>query len=240
MSAQDPQSDSAADVFRFGEFAFDCRLRQLLHKGEPRHLSPKAQQLLHLLLMARPRVLSREQLYDALWPSTFVSETNLASVVNELRRALGDDARAPKYIRTVHSFGYSFCGDVSTQAPTGAIVASLVCEGWRHALYEGENVIGRDSGNRIVLPYPTISRRHAAITIAGSEMTIRDLDSKNGTYVNRQRVGASPVPVKPQMLIELGVVPVSLVLCRTSSTRSLHLDPRDSGPPIPQPLRVDR
>src|SRR5687767_8563539 len=81
-----------AVTFHFGEFLFDCGSRQLLRAGVELHLSPKAQQLLHLLLAVRPRALSREELYDALWPSTFVCETNLANVVNEIRRTLGDDA----------------------------------------------------------------------------------------------------------------------------------------------------
>ncbi len=117
MSNNVLSTDSTVGEFHFGEFAFDSRLRQLLCGGQPRQLSPKAQQLLLLLLLARPRVLTREELYDALWPSTYVCETNLASVVNELRRALGDNARAPQYIRTVHSFGYAFCGDVAASLP---------------------------------------------------------------------------------------------------------------------------
>jgi len=108
------RADESAATFHIGEFTFDCASRLLMRGGVKRHLSPKAQQLLRLLLVARPRALSREELYDALWPSTFVCETNLASVVNEIRRALGDDARAARYIRTVHGFGYAFCGEVAT------------------------------------------------------------------------------------------------------------------------------
>ena len=208
-------------LFRFGDFEFDCRLRQLLCNGEPRHVSPKAQQLLHLLLVARPRALSREELYDALWPATFVSETNLATIVNELRRALGDDARAPKYIRTAHSFGYAFCGDVSSPPAAGLPVASLVFDGRDHPLYEGENVIGRSSDSDVVLPGPTISRRHAVITVAGDAIWVKDLGSRNGTRVDGERVGASPVRITLQTAIELGGIKVSIAACRTPSTRPL-------------------
>jgi DNA-binding winged helix-turn-helix (wHTH) protein len=82
-----------AATFRFGEFTFDSASRQLWQQGVERHLSPKAQQLLELLIKARPRALSRKELYDALWPATFVGEPNLACLINEVRKTLGDDAR---------------------------------------------------------------------------------------------------------------------------------------------------
>src|SRR5688500_13859545 len=117
MSGSFRPAGEPAATFRFGEFLFDSGSRLLLRSGVERHLSPKARQLLQLLLLARPRALSREDLYDALWPSTFVCETNLASIVNEVRRALGDDARSSHYIRTVHGFGYAFRSEVTSTAP---------------------------------------------------------------------------------------------------------------------------
>ena len=74
MSTNGLSAGSPAGSFRFGEFTFDGESRQLLRNGEPRHLSPKAQQLLQVLLLARPRALSREELYDALWPATYVCD----------------------------------------------------------------------------------------------------------------------------------------------------------------------
>ncbi|MFP5247914.1 MAG: winged helix-turn-helix domain-containing protein, partial [Thermoanaerobaculia bacterium] len=162
-------------VFQFGEFTFDCRSRVLLRDGQERHLTPKAQQLLHLLLQERPRVLSREELYDALWPETFVSETNLATVVNEVRRTLGDDARVSHYIRTVHGFGYAFCGEVVSSARTGSSIAMLICEGRNHLLYEGENSVGRAVDSRVVLTSPTISRHHAVMKLDGGSVWITDV-----------------------------------------------------------------
>src|SRR5215212_156790 len=128
-----------AIAFRFGEFTFDCESRLLLCGGMERHLSPKAQQVLRLLILARPRALSRQELYDALWPSTFVCETNLASIINEVRRALADDVRAPQYIRTIHGFGYAFRGEVASSAPFGIGEVVLQCEGEKHQLFNGEN-----------------------------------------------------------------------------------------------------
>jgi Tol biopolymer transport system component/DNA-binding winged helix-turn-helix (wHTH) protein len=97
--------------FWFGDFELDQERRQLLRSSEPVPLQPKAYELLSLLLHRRPRVLSRAQIRDVIWPGTFVSESTLAVVVTGLRQALGDDARQPRFIRTVHRFGYAFCGE---------------------------------------------------------------------------------------------------------------------------------
>ena len=96
----------------FGDFAFDQERRQLLRSGEPVPLETKAYELLALLLSRRPNALSKAQIRDVLWPGTFVSESALARLVTQLRAACGDDAQTPRFIRTVHGFGYAFCGDV--------------------------------------------------------------------------------------------------------------------------------
>lgn len=179
-------------VFCFGEFRFDCASHLLLRNGAEQHLSPKAQKLLRMLLLNRPDAVSREEIYDVLWPSTYVSETNLAGIVRELRHALGDDARSSQYIRTVHGFGYAFARDAKTgyAAPT-VPVATLSCEGQRHLLYEGENWVGRAHDCRVVLTDPTVSRRHAVIIITGKTLVIEDRRSLNGTYVNGRPIHSS-------------------------------------------------
>jgi len=226
MSGNVPLADDSPVVFRFAEFTFDCRSHQLLYRGVERHLSPKARQLLSLLLTQRPRALSREELYDALWPETFVCETNLASLVNEVRRGLADNARSPQCIRTVHGFGYAFCGEVTTSRP-GAVVCAegmLFCAGQNYLLYEGENAVGRAIESHIVLADSTISRNHAVITFSGEEFSVRDLGSKNGTYVDRQRLGRAAVTVTSDSRIEFGVLAASIVRRKPSSTASLRLN----------------
>jgi DNA-binding winged helix-turn-helix (wHTH) protein len=87
----------------FGPFTLDADARQLVHGSDRRHvhLSPKAFDLLTLLAEARPRAISKQELRDRLWPSTFVSEATLASVVAEVRDALGERGREGRYVRTV-------------------------------------------------------------------------------------------------------------------------------------------
>ena len=179
------------NVYHFGDFTFDVGSRQLLHKGALRHLTPKAQQLLQVLLQARPRAVSRNDLFDQLWPSTFVVATNLPSIVNELRRALDDDPKEPRFIRTVHTFGYSFIAGV-TEAPARAeIVATFFCEGRSFPLIAGQFVIGRGANADIQLTHETVSRRHARLIVGSHDVRIEDLDSSNGTFVDGQRIDAS-------------------------------------------------
>jgi TolB-like protein/DNA-binding winged helix-turn-helix (wHTH) protein/tetratricopeptide (TPR) repeat protein len=102
---------------QFGDFALDESRRQLFGGGEAVHLSPKAFQLLSILIQERPRAISKNDLQERLWPDTFVTEGNLSSVVAELRSALGDDAHEPRFIRTLYGFGYSFAAPIGDVAP---------------------------------------------------------------------------------------------------------------------------
>ena len=106
---------------RFGPFTLDLESRQLTNAGEDIHLEPKAFELLSALVLERPKALSKGDLQERLWPGTFVAEANLSNLVAEIRAALGDPARAPKFVRTAHGFGYAFCGDaVSLTDPDDA------------------------------------------------------------------------------------------------------------------------
>jgi serine/threonine-protein kinase len=105
----------------FGDCTFDSDARTLQRGTESVRLSGKAFQLLELLLAARPNPIAKEDLFAKLWPDTFVSEANLASLVKEIRAAIGDDARAPKFVRTVHRFGYAFSGPVTETPERNAI-----------------------------------------------------------------------------------------------------------------------
>ena len=93
---------------RFSDFVLDTDTRELLRDSRPIHLSPKAFQLLELLVETRPRALPKDTLYNRLWPNTFVVEANLSNLVGEVRAALGDNPRRPRFVRTVHGFGYAF------------------------------------------------------------------------------------------------------------------------------------
>ena len=97
---------------RFGSFVIDSGTRELLREDSSVHLSPKAFDLLAILVAHRPKALAKSDLLDRLWPNTFVVEKNLANLVSEIREAMGDDPSHPQFIRTVHRFGYAFREDV--------------------------------------------------------------------------------------------------------------------------------
>ena len=175
---------------RFGDVLFDFSTRQVFRAGVEVHLSGKALQLLKFLIEQRPRAVSKQDLQTHLWPETFVTEANLPSLVAEIRDAIGDDARNPKYVATLHGFGYAFRGLVTAEASGPAADCRLIGASIEIRLGYGENVIGRDGLGGATLDSPTVSRQHARILIADRSVTIEDLGSKNGTFVNNEPVTA--------------------------------------------------
>src|SRR6266496_4977436 len=107
---------------RFGECVLDSDTRQLSVRGQAVHLSPKAFQFLELLLENRPRAVSKSEIHERLWPGTFVSDGTLASLLVEVRSAIGDSARASRFVRTVHRFGYAFSGSAQELRETVSAV----------------------------------------------------------------------------------------------------------------------
>ncbi len=83
-------------TYEFDDFALDVGTRRLLRRGQEVHLSPKALDLLSVLIENREQAMSKADLLDRLWPSTYVADTNLAGLVAELRRALEDSAEDPR------------------------------------------------------------------------------------------------------------------------------------------------
>jgi len=198
---------------QFGPFSLDEAARQLLRSGREVSLSPKAFQLLVLLVTNRERAMSKQELHQSLWPSTFVVDTNLASLIAEIRRALDDDAAKPEFVRTIHRFGYRFVGQVSAsqQRPDEAPTVArhwLVWDVRQVPLNDGANVIGRGTDASIWIDAPGVSRHHARILIDDDAATIEDLGSKNGTYVAGTRV-TGPRHLQDSDQIRLGSVVVT-------------------------------
>jgi DNA-binding winged helix-turn-helix (wHTH) protein/predicted ATPase len=102
----------------FGPYRLDPR-RGLWRGRREVKLAPKALVLLRFLLERAGDVLTKEEVFRTVWPDTAVSDGALTSCIRELRKALGDDARQPQYIQTLHRRGYRFVGKVlSSQAPS--------------------------------------------------------------------------------------------------------------------------
>ena len=176
----------------FGDLILDTGTRQLLRGGQEIRLSPKAFELLMLLVDDRPRAMSKNELIERLWPDTYVAEANLPSLVAEIREATGDSAEKPQFIRTIRRFGYAFCAIVdsgdSRQSQSARLGSWLMCEGRQIRLAEGDNIIGREPEAGVWLDFFGVSRRHGRIVINGPRATLEDLGSKNGTQVRGERV----------------------------------------------------
>ena len=195
---------------RFGDCLLDSETRQLLVRNDEVHLQPKAYSLLELLIQNRPRVVSKNELHERLWPGTFVSDGTLTSLMAEIRNVVGDEARKPRFVRTVHGFGYAFCGE-ATEVADSAAFARQKASCWlirgrrRYALAEGETIVGRDPGAAVPIADDSVSRRHAVIRVSGDGAVVEDLGSKNGTHVRGERMRA-PVPLADGDAIRFGSV----------------------------------
>ena len=192
---------------QFDDLTFDASRRQLWLNSSEVHLSPKAFDLLELLIERAPEAVSKEDLHSRLWPGTFVTASSLPSLISEIREAIADRRRDPRLIRTVHGFGYAF--QSREGATLAAVPAKDTATGWlvgtpaEIALFAGENVLGREGTGVILLKSSTVSRRHVRITINARNVVIEDLGSKNGTYVNDRRV-TGPTSIADGSQVRIG------------------------------------
>jgi hypothetical protein len=114
-----------------------------------------------------------------IWPDAHVSETSLHVLVSQLRATLGDDAQKPRFVRTVPGFGYSFSASAN------------------------EDVLGRDEHLGARVDGLGVSRRHARVLVHGGRAVLEDLASKNGTFLDGERV-VSPRALEDGATIRLG------------------------------------
>jgi DNA-binding winged helix-turn-helix (wHTH) protein len=169
----------------------DVGARLVRREGIDVPLAPKAFELLLILVRNQPNAVPHERLHAALWPGVHVSETSLAALVTQLRKALGDRAGDGRVIRTLHRVGYAFIGDaiVAGHAPAaGGPVWRLTWHGTSIDVPAGESVIGRDRGCAVHIDADSVSRHHARLHVDGRDLSIEDLGSKNGTWVAGERL----------------------------------------------------
>jgi len=204
--------------FLFGEFVLDGDTRELLRGRRVVSISPKAFQLLEILIANQPKAMAKGALQDLLWPNTFVVEKNVANLVAEIREALGDSAEQPRFVRTVSRFGYAFIGTPGAAAAdaAGAFAGTIPqCRvAWadgRIALGAGDHVLGRDPETEIFLDSQSVSRRHALIRVTASGATLEDLGSKNGTFIGARRVTAA-TPLADGDAIKVGAITLTFTI----------------------------
>lgn len=120
-------------TYRFGDLEIDVQNLRVTVGGSTRTLEPKSFRLLLFLVENPQRVLTKEEILGAVWADTTVSDNSLARAVAQIRKALDDDSKMPKYIETVPSIGYRFIGKIHEEPPPpvsgGIVQAPLGFEG---------------------------------------------------------------------------------------------------------------
>lgn len=177
---------------QFGDCTLDSDTRELFRGAKPVHLSPKAFRLLELLLESRPRALAKAEIHEKIWPDAVVSEATLASLIAEIREAIGDSGKDGRFIRTIHGFGYAFAGPARDSA--GSLRPEpawrLLWDEREVPLSEGETILGRDHLAGVCIHSEKISRRHARLVVERERIVLEDLGSKNGTHFRGKRIAA--------------------------------------------------
>lgn len=190
----------------FGACVLDTGQRALWRADEPVHLAPKAFQLLELLVERRPNAVAQKEIYDALWPETIVDLANLHNLVSQVRAAIGDDDHS--VVRTVYGFGFAFAAeqiDESARSPFALLVGEAL-----YPLHSGTNVVGRSVDVDVGIFDPSISRRHSRIVVTDTDLTIEDAGSRNGTFIDRERITGT-VRVSPGDVVRFGAVAARLI-----------------------------
>ena len=217
------ESERGQSIACFGEFEFDPTAGDLRRLGRRITIQEQPLKLLEMLVARAGQLVTRQELCHRLWPEAFVDFDNgLNNAVSRLRTALGDSAATPRFIETMGRRGYRFIGAIHLgreAAGPSPVRAWLIGQGERVALKAGENVLGRRAPDVVELPSPTVSRRHARITV-GDETLIEDLGSKNGTFVEERRV-SRPVTLTDGAHVRIGELTLRfMVVSNSDETRT--------------------
>lgn len=105
----------------FADFELDADRAELRRGGQPLRIEPQVFDLLKLLVSARDRVVSRDEIFEEIWGNRIVSDAALSSRIRDARKALGDDGTTQRFIRTVQRRGLRFVGDAREVASAGAV-----------------------------------------------------------------------------------------------------------------------
>ena len=215
-----------AGSFRFGDFELDVAAFTLRREGIPVRLEKIPMEVLVLLVAHAGTLVLRDSIHAALWGSDVYLDRDAAinTAMRKIRKALGEDVYRPRFVETVVGKGYRFVGPIVRDAvdPQRQVAAYRLTRGTdAFALQDGENLIGRDPDVHVFLDHPSVSRRHARISIAAGRVVLEDLNSRNGTWIDGRGI-TSPTEVHDGTIIGVGPITLTFVsLSGVGSTRPM-------------------
>jgi DNA-binding winged helix-turn-helix (wHTH) protein len=220
-----------ADCIRFAEFELDLGAYVLRRQDGPLRLEKMPMEVLILLVQRAGTLVQRSEIQAMLWgPNVYVEhDSAINTALRKIRRRLGDDAENPRFVETVVGKGYRFIAPVeSNVGPRAQLSASHGTSSsarWRRifpsyrvtrgkqefVLEAGETVFGRDPTAGVYVDHPSVSRRHACISIGSKGAVLEDLKSRNGTFVNGRRINR-PTRVDHGAVIGLGPITLTFIV----------------------------
>lgn len=225
-----------AGCIKFAEFELDLGAYVLRRPDGPLRLEKLPMEVLILLVRRAGTLVHRSEIQAMLWaPDVYVErDSAINTAIRKIRRTLGDDAETPRFIETVVGKGYRFialaesdgspraqsrANDGSSPARRQRLFPSYsVTRGRQEFTVEaGETVFGRDPTADVYVNHPSVSRRHACLSIGSQGAILEDLDSRNGTFVNGRRING-PTKIDHGALIGLGPITLTFVAMATPAS----------------------
>jgi DNA-binding winged helix-turn-helix (wHTH) protein len=240
MPRGEPSRSALESSFRLGEWLVEPDLNLISRGTETVRLETKVMELLVFLASRGSRLVTRREIFDGVWGTEFICDNTLTHATSELRSALGDDARRPRFIETIHSRGYRMLVPVTSLEgremadPGTPSHCRILCGSRSVQLRQGLNLIGRAAEATVRVDSVWVSRHHACITIDGRNATIEDLDSRNATFLNGFKL-TRPMPLTDGDTICLGKLSTAL---RFITVGLASTDPVDDSTPVDPPLMV--
>jgi len=205
-----------ASRITFAGFVLDASAYTLTGPSGSIGLERLPMELLLLLARCPGTLVSRQEIRSALWgPEVHIEhDAAINTAIRKVRQALGDNPAKPRFVQTVVGKGYRFAADV----PGGSDLRfTLTFRSREILLVHGDTLIGRDPEAHVWIDEPSVSRRHATISTDADGAVLRDLGSRNGTFVDGRRVDA-PTPLVNGAVVSVG--PVALLFAARTAPRS--------------------
>jgi DNA-binding winged helix-turn-helix (wHTH) protein len=235
--------------FGFGEFELDVAAYTLSRTGHRIKIEKIPMEVLILLVRRAGILVNRTEIQAVLWGSDVFVDQDAAmnTAIRKIRRALGDDAEHPRFVETVVGKGYRFIAPVAPQSADVDLTGSDVDVGavssdrlhgllpsyvltrgkQEFVLEKGENLLGRDPEARVYVDHPSVSRRHARISIDSTSAVLEDLKSRNGTFVDGRKI-ETPTEIQHGAIIGLGPITLTFVVVPAGASTLPMVD--SSGP----------